>query len=180
MTVVGPVWILAAVLVVSGVVKLTDPASAAPGLRALRLPAGPVAAVLLGLVEITIGAMAVALGGVAATVALGVWYLLLALSVLVLLRRGAASCGCFGAGSAPPTALHVVLNAVAGAAALGAAATVPPAAVEVWDELGALTLVLIGFVGTGTALLVAAFELLPRVTTAGVAPTVPTFEVRAS
>jgi hypothetical protein len=94
---------------------------------------------------------------------LGVWYVLLALVAALLLRGGAASCGCFGSDSTPPSWLHVALDLVAAAIAVTAAVAGTPGATEVLSELGWTSVLFVPFVGLGIAAFVAAFDLLPRV-----------------
>jgi hypothetical protein len=176
--VVGPFWIVALTLLVSGAVKVTDPAPLVPALGRLHLPARRWAARLVGLIEVGLGAAAIAAGGTITAGALAVWYVLLAVAAGLLLRAGAASCGCFGAKSAPPSIIHVLLDLLAAVVAVAAAAMAAPGAVEVVDELGFATLALVGFVGLGTTLLVAAFELLTAVLSEP-RPDVPEFDLRS-
>jgi Methylamine utilisation protein MauE len=176
--VVGLIWILAVTMIVSGVMKIADPATVTGALAQLRLPSGRWTATALGVFEVGLGATAIAVGGRPAAASLGLWYLLLAGAAFALLRRGASSCGCFGDRSAPPSPLHVGLDLTAAAVAAVGAALGTPSVSEVWSELGAATVVLGAFVAIGCALLVAAFDLLPRALAEISRPVVADFEVR--
>lgn len=177
MAVVGPFWVVAATLIASGVAKLASPDAVGEALRRLRLPSGRLSSQALGLVEIALGALAIAFGGALGGVALAGWYLLLALAAATLLRGGAASCGCFGQSSAPPSWLHVALDLVA--AAMGAAAAVAsvPPATEVFAELGWLSALFVPFLVLGVVAFIAAFDLLPRVLAEANRPRVAEFEI---
>jgi hypothetical protein len=155
--------VVAATLVASGVVKVASPDAVSDALRRLRLPSGRTAGQALGLAEIALGALAIAFGGPVAAGVLALWYGLLAVAAALLLRGGAASCGCFGADSAPPSWLHVALDGVAGAIAVGAAMAGTPGTVDVLAELGWTSVLFLPFVVLGTIAFIAAFDLLPRV-----------------
>ncbi|HMS89567.1 MAG TPA: hypothetical protein PKE56_14035, partial [Acidimicrobiales bacterium] len=65
----GSLLAAAALLVLAGGVKVIDPSSTRVALRTAGLPASSGAARALGLVEVTIGGAALAVGGLAATAA---------------------------------------------------------------------------------------------------------------
>lgn len=118
---------LAMVLVVSGVLKVRDPESVIPMLAAVGLPATRAVVCAVALAEILVGAVALVIGGPAATAALALLYGAFAVVSLVLLRSGdTVSCGCFGQRSATMTPLHVGVNAAAAVVALAAAALGAP------------------------------------------------------
>lgn len=174
----GPLWIAAGVLAVSGVAKLNDPAGTAPVLQLFRIPMPHLAARVLGAAELLLAIAAVLIGhpllwgGVAAA------YTIFCIVVLVLLRRpDAASCGCFGREDTPPTIGHLLFNAIAATLA-GLAATDPvqPTALG-WSTaewFAAITLVV-----AGSALCVLAMTRLPRLRAivAGTAPAVAQFTI---
>lgn len=116
----------AVLLLVSGLAKLRAPAPAAttvtvlvPRLRRRRLVRHAVR--VGGLAEIGVGAAFLATGSVWSAALLGGAYLLFTGVALVLVRRGdgGTSCGCFGSAPSPVGRPHVVLDAVALAAACG-------------------------------------------------------------
>ena len=127
----GPLHLLALVLVVSAFGKLVDPWPATEAMRDAGLPVPfrgrPVAGVALGLIEGTVGVLALAVPAWWAAAALAAFYAALAGFVARLRSRdGDAGCGCFGASSVPPGAAHLVLNATgACVAGLTAVAGVP-------------------------------------------------------
>src|SRR6476620_540749 len=104
---IGSFGVVSAVLVVSGVAKLATPAPTASLLATLHLPASPRVARLLGVVEIAVGMAAVLIGGAVLAAIVGALYLGFAAVVVMARRAGAPSCGCFGAGAAPPSTVHV-------------------------------------------------------------------------
>ncbi len=116
------VFVAAGLLVASGLAKLRDPGPASRALGGAGLPAGPIAARLLGLTEVVVGAGCLLVGGPAFQVAVAALYAAFAVFLIVLLRRdGSASCGCLGTKDAPPTVLHAALDLVAAAAGAAAA-----------------------------------------------------------
>ena len=121
------VSVLAAVLLVAGVGKLRAPAAATEALRAAGLPAGLVPARLVGVLEVVVGAVALAVPSAASLGAMAALYAVLAGFAVRLLRTedAAASCGCFGA-DAPPSRLHAGFDVAAAAIAAVAAASPPP------------------------------------------------------
>ncbi|MCC5953411.1 MAG: hypothetical protein JJU45_15065 [Acidimicrobiia bacterium] len=159
---VGPAVIVAAALVVAGVFKLRDPEPTRAMLRTLRLPSSTLVVAGIGAVEITAGVVAVVMGGLT-WLAVAVAYALFSALMVVLVRKGdaAASCGCFGSLSSPPTAWHVGADVsgafVAGAAAVTSAPSLLDAAAG--STVGALTLG--ALIVVGTWLFVVAMTVLP-------------------
>src|SRR3954451_20643843 len=118
----APFYLAAGLLVASGIGKLIRPAPAALALRSAGLPGGAGAARPLGAVEVAVGALALRRPGPGTPAAVGVLYLGFAVFLVRLIRRGGATtCGCVGAAEAPPSTLHVVLDLVAAAVAVGVA-----------------------------------------------------------
>lgn len=156
----GPLHVLALVLVVSGFGKLTAPAPAATAMRDAGLPVpfrGRAASgVGLGVVEASIGAVALAVPTWWAAAALGTFYAALAAFVVRLRSRDEeAGCGCFGSASTPPGTAHLVLNVSAAAVAFTAAVGGVPDIVDVFDGgLGvAVPYVLLLAIGAATLLI---------------------------
>ncbi len=117
--------ILAVVVAVGGLAKLIAPDAFSTTLATLGAPSGAAVARLCGGVEVVIGAGALLLGGRIAAVVLALTYATFAVVVVAARRAGATSCGCFGAASAPPSQLHVVVNATSAGLALLAAVVGP-------------------------------------------------------
>ncbi len=97
-------------VVVAGVAKIARPASTAELLGSLGLPGGRRLSALLGAFEVGVGGAALAVGGAAVVMAIGVLYIGFAAVVVRAIAVGAESCGCFGRADAPPSWIHVVGN----------------------------------------------------------------------
>ncbi len=151
---VGSFGVVAAVLVVSGVAKVVTPAPTASLLATLHLPASPSIARLLGLVEITVGAAAVLVGGPALAIAVSALYLAFAAVVAVARRAGAPSCGCFGAGAAPPNQVHVWVNLVSAVVALATAIAVGSSVLDLLGDQPARGVPLMILMAAGVVLVV--------------------------
>jgi uncharacterized membrane protein YphA (DoxX/SURF4 family) len=134
----GFLGVVAGILAVGGLAKLRGPEATVPMLRALGLPASPLLARILGLLEVTVGVVAFLVGGWAPAVAVAVLFTVFTVAVVRLRSGGeAVSCGCFGRSSAPPTMLHVVVDVVAVAVAVAAAVVDAPGFVSVRADLPA-------------------------------------------
>jgi hypothetical protein len=120
----GPVFAIALVMGVAGVLKLARPRTAAQALGAAGLTDSPLAVRALAVTEIAVAAAALAFGTALTAAAMAVYYAGFAVFALVLLRRAgsAAPCGCFGETKAdePTTYIHVIMNVVAAVLALAA------------------------------------------------------------
>jgi uncharacterized membrane protein YphA (DoxX/SURF4 family) len=127
----GAFQILAVVVIVGGAAKLVSPGAFRATLRSLGVPGGVVAARLAGLVEIGLGGAALVLGGRAWAAALAALYGVFTIVVVVARRKGAESCGCFGSVAAPPSTLHVVIDAASTVVAAAAAIVGVPGLVDV-------------------------------------------------
>ena len=158
----GAFWVVSLVLLASGVTKLLDPSALGAALVELGvLPAGAtargeLAGRLLGAFELLVGGAALVVGGrlTAALVALS--YLVFTVIVAASWRRGLRSCGCFGASSSPPGAVHVALNAVSTCVALAAVVVPAPAVADgldaaAWHPVLVVVLVLAGAIGVVVA-----------------------------
>lgn len=114
----------AGLLVPAGIAKLRDPAAA---VEALRWRGGRAHGLVrgIGVGELVLAAAVLVLGTRPLLAALAAVYAAFAVVALRQRRRG-ASCGCFGASTAPTSAVHVAFNAVLAAAAGLAASAAGP------------------------------------------------------
>jgi hypothetical protein len=120
------------------VAKLLGPDATVPMLRALGLPASALLARLLGVVEVGVGVTAFLVGGPIPAAAVAVLFVVFTVAVLRLRAGGdAVSCGCFGRSSAPPTLVHVAVDAVAAVVAVVAAVFDAPGFLDVRTDLPA-------------------------------------------
>ncbi|MCD9623882.1 MauE/DoxX family redox-associated membrane protein [Rhabdothermincola salaria] len=162
----GLLGVVAGVLAVGGMAKLRAPAATVPMLEALRLPARPALARLLGAAEVAIGVATYLFGGPWLAAATAVLFVVFTGSVLRLRAAGeaAVSCGCFGASSAPPTLVHAVVDGAAALVAVSAAVTGAPGFIEMRPDLPAAGVAYLSVsfvaVGLGVALLTALPEAL--------------------
>jgi hypothetical protein len=107
---------------------------------------------LLGACEVVLGAAALVLGGRVMAVAVAAAYAAFAGYVVLALRRGAASCGCFGAEeTTPPSRRHVAIDGAlaAGAAAAAVTATAAPVDVAAATPLSGIVYALFLITATG-------------------------------
>lgn len=158
----GPLWIVAALLVVAGVWKLRDPEPARRALYQLG-PLRPLARHrtirALALVEAALGASAIGAGGRVLPGLIAVAYGGFAAVAAALAGRD-ISCGCFGKVSTSTTALHVAVNLGAAATAVAAASSgvIPVTDLDRLALNGAAHAIL---VPAGTAALIAVLTILP-------------------
>ena len=123
-TLAGPFLVTVALLLAGGALKVVRPDFTARALREMGVPASATAVRAGALAELAIAAGALVGGGRPLAALVAASYAGFAAFVAAALRRGVplSSCGCFGAGDTPPTAVHLVLNlaaaAVAGAVAI--------------------------------------------------------------
>jgi hypothetical protein len=159
----APFYVACGLLVASGVAKLWRPAPAISALEAAHLRGGAVAARALGIVEIAVGALGLWRPSAPTAAAVAVLYLGFALFLVRLIRQGNAStCGCVGSREAPPSSLHVALDLIAVVVTLAVAvAPVAPLAATVDSSPFAGVPLIVGLVGAGALLAVAAAEV-PR------------------
>lgn len=165
MTVAGPFWIAAALLVLAGAQKVVSPRSTVDALRALGLSFPPVLVRFGAGAEAVVGAVALTTGWRALAGVVGLLYLSFVAFLSVRLRRdgdAAAPCGCLGAHDAPPTPTHLVIT-VAGAtcALLATLWPVPGLLHALRDEpMGTVTMAALVILGCWFSML--AFTALPR------------------
>jgi hypothetical protein len=159
----APFYLAAGLLIASGIGKIARPAPAVDALAAGGLPGGPVAARALGAVEVLAGAAALWRPTTAAALVVAALYLAFALFLVRLIRRGGATnCGCVGSGEAPPSWLHVVLDATAATVAVGVAVwDVPSLGSAVTASPMAGVPLVIGLAGAGALMAIAVVEV-PR------------------
>lgn len=125
----GLLQVVAVVVIASGAAKLVDPTAFADLLATMRVGSEPAlrtrVARTTGVFELGLGTWVIVSGGPLAAAVLGLAYVGFVVAAERARRLGATSCGCFGSVSAPPSLLHVAVNAAsvivcAAAAALGA------------------------------------------------------------
>ena len=180
---VGAFHIVSVVIVASGVAKIVSPDGFAALLRSLGLPHRRSLAVLAGVVEVVLGTAALLIGGIVLAALVALAYATFAVVVLLARRSGAEDCGCFGARSAPPSALHAVVNLVSASVAAAIALTGDvPWIGEVLADQPALGVPYLIALATGAWLVVAldtaAAEVLDRM--GEVAELGPTFRESAA
>jgi len=107
----GPYQATLVVLALGGLAKLRRPHAFEYALRQLRLPARGGFGRAAGAIEIALAIAAFVTGARWVALLVATAYVLFTLVVLVSIRRGLTDCGCFGARSAPPSRIHVVVNA---------------------------------------------------------------------
>ncbi len=117
--------VAAVVVVVSGVFKVASPAAFGATLSSLGLSAGRGVARVCGIAEVAVGGAALLFGGRVGSLVVAALYGVFCVVIVAARRSGVASCGCFGSVTAPPSALHVAVNALSGGVAL-LSAVVPP------------------------------------------------------
>ena len=150
----GLFGMVAVVLVVSGVAKLWSPTGFVDLLRALGVTVPRAVGQVVGALEVTVGLVAVVVGGRAVAAAVAVLYGVFAVAVVLARRAGAPSCGCFGAVSAPPSAVHAVVNVASALVAAAAAALGAPSLLDVLRAQPLVGLPFLTFVLLGAALVV--------------------------
>ena len=165
---VGPLHLFAVLLVLSGADKLGDPTPATTAMTEAGLPGarrlGPWAGRALGVVEVLVGALVLAFGGVGPAIAMAVVFLGFGAFLVLLQRRAAGvSCGCFGASSAPPGISHLLIDLAAAVTAIAAATTTAPDLTAVLDRGGVEFASHLVLVIVGAGLLVAVSSVLEDV-----------------
>lgn len=112
----------ALLLLATGVAKVRRPVPTAQALRDLGLPVRPNTGRLVGGTEVVIGTAALALGGSGDAAAVAVAYAAFAAFTVLALRSGGqvSSCGCSGRADTPPTRVHLMIDVLFTAVAVGA------------------------------------------------------------
>lgn len=163
--VVGALFgVVAGVLALGGLAKLRDPAATTPMLRTLGLPSSVGVARVLGVGELGIGAAAFLLGGRVLAVVVAVLFAGFTVSILRLQAAGdpAVSCGCFGRSSAPPSVVHVVVDALATIVAVVAVAVAAPGFVGMRTDLPGAGISYVLVVAVAVGLVVGLMTALPE------------------
>lgn len=132
--VTGAFQIVAVVIAVGGVAKIASPDGFSALLRTVGLPSGRLLARCCGAVEVALGVTATIVGGALAAGAVAAAYTVFTVAVAAARRSGASSCGCFGAVAAPPSKVHVVVNAASAVIALLAVVAVPASLSDVLSD----------------------------------------------
>jgi hypothetical protein len=163
--IVGPFFIASALLALAGGAKLARPEPTSGALKSVGLPGNRTIAQAMGAAEVLLGAVALVVGGVVPAIAVAAAYLGFAGFVAIALRAGGAvaSCGCFGTEDSPPTMVHLVLNLIAAATAIGAAAAGIGGVPEVLADQPAFGIPFLGFLLIGTWFAYLALSVLPTV-----------------
>jgi len=170
------------VLAISGVAKLRSPRPTSRLLADLGLPSGASVVRLIGTAELAVGVAALLVGGPVLALVVAVLYGAFAVIVVFARRAGSESCGCFGATAAPPSAVHVVVNAISAAVALGAAVAGVDSVLDVVGNQPAMGIPYLVAIATASLLVVAldttGAELAQEV--AAVRQLAPTFRANAT
>lgn len=163
----GWFFLVAALLIWSGIRKLADPDPTSGALRAAALPSSRLAVFGLAVVEIVVGAMALVATNPVAAWAVGLVYAGFAGFVGLAMGRRLpiASCGCFGRADTPPTWLHLVINLAAVGGAMAVATGGGPSLPSVLAQQPMAGIAYLGFLGIGVYCLYLLLSELPRLTT---------------
>ncbi|HJQ95817.1 MAG TPA: MauE/DoxX family redox-associated membrane protein [Acidimicrobiia bacterium] len=163
----GWFFLVAALLVWSGIRKLADPDPTSGALRAAALPSSRLAVFGLGAVEIVVGATAMLAANPLAAWALGLVYAGFAGFIALAMNRRLpiASCGCFGKTDTPPTWIHLAINLAAVAGALAVATGRGPSLPSLLAQQPMAGIAYLGFLGIGVYCLYLLLSELPRLTT---------------
>jgi hypothetical protein len=137
-TIAPPFFLAAALLLVSGALKLLRPRATAQALLDVGLPRPTAVARGLGALELGIAAWAILAPAAGGALALTLAYLGFAVFLGYVLRRypDAGSCGCAGAKAVPPSRLHLALDLVAAVIGLAFAHADGPAAIAWFAPFG--------------------------------------------
>jgi len=133
-----PFFLAAALLLVSGALKVVRPRATAQAMLDAGLPGSGAVARGLGALELTVAAWAILAPAAGGAISLGVMYLGFAgfLGFVLMTHPDAGSCGCAGAKTVPPSVLHLVLDVVAGLVAFVFAAAAGPSVIAWVAGLG--------------------------------------------
>jgi len=159
----GWFFMISALLVLSGGIKLRDPEPTRGALRAVGLPSTGGAVAALAVAEITAGAGSVVLVSPIAPAAVAILYLGFSAFVAAALRLDLPiqSCGCFGRSDTPPGWGHVVVNLAAAGAAIAVASNGGTDILQILDSQPAGGIPYVGFVVLGAFLVGAILTDLP-------------------
>ena len=160
----GWFFLVAALLVWSGIRKFADPEPTSGALRAAGLPSSRLSVLGLASVEVGVGSAALLFSGRLYPWAVAVVYAGFAGFVgLAMSRRlPIASCGCFGKADTPPTWIHLVINVAAVAGAIAYASAGGPTLPSLLAEQPLAGIAYVGFLGIGVYCLFLLLSELPR------------------
>jgi hypothetical protein len=163
----GWFFLVAALLVWSGIRKFADPEPTSGALRAAGLPSSRLSVLGLSSVEVAVGTAALLFSGATIAWAVAAVYAGFAAFVTLAISRRLpiASCGCFGKADTPPTWIHLVINLAAVGGALAHAAAGGPSLPAVLAEQPLAGLAYVGFLGIGVYCLYLLLSELPRLNT---------------
>lgn len=163
----GWFFLVAALLVWSGIRKFADSKPTSGALRAAGLPSSRLSVVGLGSVEVGVGSMALLVSGPASAWAVAAVYAGFAGFVALALGRRLpiASCGCFGKADTPPTWIHLAINLAAVGGAILFATTEGPSLPSVLAEQPLAGIAYVGLLGIGVYCLYLLLSELPRLNT---------------
>jgi hypothetical protein len=146
-----PFFLVAALLAVSGALKVVRPRATAQAMLDAGLPGSVSVARGLGSAEVAVATWAILAPAAGGASALSFSYLGFAgfLAYVLKTHPDAGSCGCAGSKAVPPSFLHLTLDLGAGFLALGYAAASGPSAATWIAGLGAASVLV--FAGLGVA-----------------------------
>lgn len=151
-----------ALLVVSGLAKLQDPAPARAALERIGLRSGRMSVLTAAAIELLLGGSCLVWPTRATYALTAIVYLAFAGVVRAQLRLGeAGSCGCLGAADTPPSRVHVALNLIAAAAAVAASLSPPTPLVSLAHADPLAGVIVVVAVATAAYLAAATMTLLP-------------------
>ncbi len=150
-TIAPPFFLAAALLSISGALKVVRPRATAQAMLEVGLPGSRAVARGLGSVELAAAAWAILAPAAGGALALSFAYFGFAgfLAYVLTTHPGAGSCGCAGAKAVPPSVLHLTLDLMAGFVGLGYAAASGPSALAWTSDLGPASVLV--FAGLGVA-----------------------------
>ena len=160
MLLIGPLWITALVIGIAGAWKVAQPRGAQRALAALRIRVPSIVVRALGLGEVALACLTLAIGGPALASAVTVAYVAFTL-VAWRLRGRDISCGCFGSASTRTSWLHVGVDAACGLVALAAVIAGTPTTADAWSRLPLAGVGHVALSLTGAAAVVALLTVLP-------------------
>jgi hypothetical protein len=163
----GWFFLVAALLVWSGIRKFAASEPTSGALRAAGLPSSLLSVIGLGSVEVGVGSMALLFSGPAYAWAVAAVYAGFAGFVAMAMSRRLpiASCGCFGKADTPPTWVHLILNLAAVGGAIVFAAADGPSLPSILAQQPLAGIAYVGFLGLGVYCLYLLLSELPRLTT---------------
>jgi len=153
----------AVLLAIGGAAKIARPTTASDLFESLGLPRTKLVTLLtrgLGVFEVAVGTVALAVGGTLPAAAVACLYAVFAVATLRAVVAGVADCGCFGMRGVPPSWLHVIVDLVLAAASLAAVGQSTPVEVMEGQPAGGAGFMLA--VGVMAGLLLAMFTVAPK------------------